>query len=70
MPKIDLEKCKTTEARLRTIRERLWCPCGGEIVATGDGFSDTFGATWSHKCEECGGTCEVPGTRYPRVVHK
>lgn len=28
--------------------------CGGELISTGNGMSNTFGTTWANKCNKCG----------------
>ena len=67
---IDLEKTKESKHELKSFRIRLWCPCGGEIVATGNGFSNMSGSTYEHNCTGCEKRIEIRAKRYPRTVHK
>ena len=66
---LDLEGTTVNEIRLESFRERLWCACGGEIVATGHGYS-TLKSYWYHKCKRCGLEGSIEGTKYPRTVHR
>jgi len=45
--------------------EKLFCDCGGEMVATGFMLSSNP-AQFPHICTECGASENVIGTSYPR----
>ena len=43
--------------------------CGGHLVSTGQGFTNTWGTTWEHKCNACGGIVSIHGQSYPYIRH-
>jgi hypothetical protein len=55
---------------IKTFRVRSFhVGCGGEWLSQGQGYSDTFGTSWLHRCAKCTAIADFD-RRYPDIEHR